>query len=400
MFGIRLIAILALMGDIIAYIADKLGSKIGKKRLTIFGLRPHKTSVLLTVLSGMLIAACTIGVLAVASQSARTALFGMDKLQKEMTALTEQRKTAQTQLDDALAALQEKNTAIAKLDEDIKGAQAAKEAAESNLTRAQAELTTAREQYAAAQGSLVAAHSEVDNLTAAKAKLNEEIKALNKETDNLKQGLLTMKEGHVLYRSGEIVFAGVLKGGQSEEEIDKQVKWLVKNANVASLERLGLNPAADVEPVWVMKDEYDRLRTTLRDSKTDLLVRVRAVANIIAGQPVVCALNVYPNRQIYKSGVLIYRTVVDMDDNQASSETKFMFFLNNVNRLTVQAGVLPDPVTGKVGAMDAGSILETEKKMQRAGGKVLLSAYADGDITTAGPVRLKVDVERIADTNR
>ena len=400
MFGIRLIAILALMGGIIAYIADKLGSKIGKKRLTIFGLRPHKTSVLLTVLSGMLIAACTIGVLAVASQSARTALFGMDKLQKEMTALTEQRKTAQTQLDDALAALQEKNTAIAKLDEDIKGAQAAKEAAESNLTRAQAELTTAWEQYAAAQGSLVAAHSEVDNLTAAKAKLNEEIKALNKETDNLKQGLLTMKEGHVLYRSGEIVFAGVLKGGQSEEEIDKQVKWLVKNANVASLERLGLNPAADVEPVWVMKDEYDRLRTTLRDSKTDLLVRVRAVANIIAGQPVVCALNVYPNRQIYKSGVLIYRTVVDMDDNQASSETKFMFFLNNVNRLTVQAGVLPDPVTGKVGAMDAGSILETEKKMQRAGGKVLLSAYADGDITTAGPVRLKVDVERIADTNR
>ncbi len=400
MFGIRLIAILALMGGIIAYIADKLGSKIGKKRLTIFGLRPHKTSVLLTVLSGMLIAACTIGVLAVASQSARTALFGMDKLQKEMTALTEQRKTAQTQLDDALAALQEKNTAIAKLDEDIKGAQAAKEAAESNLTRAQAELTTAREQYAAAKGSLVAAHSVVDNLTAAKAKLNEEIKALNKETDNLKQGLLTMKEGHVLYRSGEIVFAGVLKGGQSEEEIDKQVKWLVKNANVASLERLGLNPAADVEPVWVMKDEYDRLRTTLRDSKTDLLVRVRAVANIIAGQPVVCALNVYPNRQIYKSGVLIYRTVVDMDDNQASSETKFMFFLNNVNRLTVQAGVLPDPVTGKVGAMDAGSILETEKKMQRAGGKVLLSAYADGDITTAGPVRLKVDVERIADTNR
>src|SRR5574344_1620258 len=195
MFGVRLIVILALMGGIIAYIADKLGSKIGKKRLTIFGLRPHKTSVLLTVLSGMLIAACTIGVLAVASQSARTALFGMDKLQKEMTALTEQRKTAQTQLDDALAALQEKNTAIAKLDEDIKGAQAAKEAAESNLTRAQAELTTAREQYAAAKGSLVAAHSEVDNLTAAKAKLNEEIKALNKETDNLKQGLLTRKEG-------------------------------------------------------------------------------------------------------------------------------------------------------------------------------------------------------------
>jgi uncharacterized protein (DUF3084 family) len=400
MFGVRLIVILALMGGIIAYIADKLGSKIGKKRLTIFGLRPHKTSVLLTVLSGILIAACTIGVLAVASQSARTALFGMDKLQKEMASLTEQKKAAQSQLDDALAALRDKNVAIAKLDEAIKNAQSAREAAEGNLAKAQGELATARDQYAAAQSGLVAAHSEVDNLTAAKAKLNEEIKALNTETDKLKQGLLTMKEGHVLYRSGEVVFAGVLQGGQNDAEVEKQVKWLVKNANVAALERLGLNPAADVEPVWIMKDEYDRLSTALKNSKTDLLVRVRAVSNIIAGQPVVCALNIYPNRKIFSNGTLIYRTVVDMDETRIPTETKFMLFLNNVNKLTVQAGVLPDPVSGKVGAMDAASILETEKKMQRAGGKVLLSAYADGDIATAGPVRLKIDVERIADASR
>ena len=161
MFGVRLIVILALMGGIIAYIADKLGSKIGKKRLTIFGLRPHKTSVLLTVLSGILIAACTIGVLAVASQNARTALFGMDKLQKEMASLTEQKKTAQAQLDQALAALKDKNVAIAKLDEDIKSAQNARDAAEDNLAKAQGELATAREQYAAARSSLIAAHSEV-----------------------------------------------------------------------------------------------------------------------------------------------------------------------------------------------------------------------------------------------
>ena len=400
MFGVRLIVILALMGGIIAYIADKLGSKIGKKRLTIFGLRPHKTSVLLTVLSGILIAACTIGVLAVASQNARTALFGMDKLQKEMASLTEQKKTAQAQLDQALAALKDKNVAIAKLDEDIKSAQNARDAAEDNLAKAQGELATAREQYAAARSSLIAAHSEVDNLTAARDKLNEEIKALNKETDKLKQGLLTMKEGHVLYRSGEIVFAGVLQGDQSDAEVDKQIKWLMKNANVAALERLGLNPAADVEPVWVMKDEYERLRTTLKDSKTDLLVRVRAVSNIIAGQPVACTLSIYPNKKIFDNGVLIYRAVVDMEENKIPTETKFMLFLNNVNKLTVQAGVLPDPVTGKVGAMDAASILDTERKMQRAGGKVLLSAYADGNITTAGPVRLKIDVERIADANK
>ena len=38
MFGIRLMFLLAVMGGLIAYIADKLGSKIGKKKLSVFGL--------------------------------------------------------------------------------------------------------------------------------------------------------------------------------------------------------------------------------------------------------------------------------------------------------------------------------------------------------------------------
>ncbi|MBQ9257490.1 MAG: DUF3084 domain-containing protein, partial [Acidaminococcaceae bacterium] len=38
MFGIRLIFLLAVLGGVIAFIADKLGSKIGKKKLRVFGL--------------------------------------------------------------------------------------------------------------------------------------------------------------------------------------------------------------------------------------------------------------------------------------------------------------------------------------------------------------------------
>ena len=88
MFGIRLMFLLAVMGGIIAFIADKMGSKIGKKKLSVFGLRPHDTSVLLTVLSGVLISLLSVGILAISSESARTALFGMEKLQKELSRLT------------------------------------------------------------------------------------------------------------------------------------------------------------------------------------------------------------------------------------------------------------------------------------------------------------------------
>ena len=37
MFGVWLMLLLAVIGGIIAYIADKLGSKIGKKRMTVLG---------------------------------------------------------------------------------------------------------------------------------------------------------------------------------------------------------------------------------------------------------------------------------------------------------------------------------------------------------------------------
>lgn len=88
MLGIVLILVLALMGGLIAYLGDKLGSKIGKKRLSLFGLRPHDTSVLMTIISGILVAAMTMGVLTVSSKEVRTALFGMKKLQEELQTLT------------------------------------------------------------------------------------------------------------------------------------------------------------------------------------------------------------------------------------------------------------------------------------------------------------------------
>lgn len=50
MYGIFLIIVLVITGGAIAFIGDKLGSKVGKKRLSIFGLRPKHTSILVTII--------------------------------------------------------------------------------------------------------------------------------------------------------------------------------------------------------------------------------------------------------------------------------------------------------------------------------------------------------------
>ena len=396
MFGIRLMFLLAVMGGLIAYIADKLGSKIGKKKLSVFGLRPHDTSVLLTVLSGVLISLFSVGILAVSSESARTALFGMEKLQKELFRLTAEKSTAEEEYNKAMVSLREKNAAIADLDVKIREADAAKTAAEENLLAANNSLSEVRGQYEVTQGALVNAKNEVQSLTEARDKLNEEIKGLQAETDALQQGLAFMRGGQMMYRSGEVVFAGTIHTG-TEEENRNQMNWLIEGANTAAMNRIGLDPSSKAEIVWAQRDEYDRLLKLLGKAKgNNVLVRVRSLANTVVGQPVLCGLEVIPNKLIYKDGTKIHQKVIDMNDVKAAPDQAFMLFLQEINQISVKAGVMPDPMTGKVGNMNAVTMVDTVTKMQRMGGKIRLTAFADGNITTAGPVELRLKLERVS----
>ena len=396
MFGIRLMFLLAVMGGLIAFIADKLGSKIGKKKLSVFGLRPHDTSVLLTVLSGVLIALFSVGILAISSESARTALFGMEKLQKELFRLTTEKSVAEEEYNKAMVSLKEKNAAIADLDVKIREADAAKTAAEKNLLAANNSLNEVRGQYEATQGALVNAKNEVQSLAEARDKLNEEIKGLQEETNALQQGLAFMRGGQMMYRSGEVVFAGIIHTG-TEEENRNQMSWLMGSANTAAMNRIGLDPSSKAEIVWAQREEYDRLLKLLGKAKgNNVLVRVRSLANTVVGQPVLCGLEVIPNKLIFKDGTKIYQKVIDMNDKKVTPDQAFMLFLQEVNQTSVKAGIMPDPMTGKVGNMNAVTMVDTVTKMQRMGGKIRLTALAEGNITTAGPVALRLKLEKVS----
>ena len=51
---------LLLMGSVIAFLGDRIGTRIGKKRLSILGMRPRKTAVLMTMVTGMVITLTTL----------------------------------------------------------------------------------------------------------------------------------------------------------------------------------------------------------------------------------------------------------------------------------------------------------------------------------------------------
>lgn len=166
MVGIRLIIIMAIVGGLIAYLADKMGSKIGKKRMSVFGLRPKHTSILLTVLGGTIIAVLTISVMAIASQSARTALFGMEKIQQELKLLNQEKADTTAALEQAKGKVNEQNKKISELDAKIQEAVAENDAMEIKLAQV-------NDMYSQAQ-------NEVNSLTHSKLQLTNEIDELEK----------------------------------------------------------------------------------------------------------------------------------------------------------------------------------------------------------------------------
>lgn len=378
MVGIRLIIIMAVVGGFIAFLADKMGSKIGKKRMSVFGLRPKHTSILLTVLSGTIIAVLTIGVMAVASQSARTALFGMDKLQQELKLLNKEKSDAAIALEEAKGKVDEQNKKITTLDAKIKDAEAENDAME-------AKLAQVNDMYAQAT-------SEVSSLSASKVQLTNEVADLEKTTEALRKGIINMREGQVYYRAGEVVFAGVMRGGLKHEENMVQMNWLLQSANEAALQRLGIHrDEKPLQAIWISKSVVDNAVAKLDKSKGNMLFRIRTVANIIVGELAVCDIEMVDNQFIYPNGTLILSKDYQLDSD-AAYESVLMQFLNDINHVAVQAGVLPDPMTGKVGSMDAATMIEATNAMRHTNGHFTLRAYAKGDITTAGPVRVRLEV--------
>ena len=84
MSGWLLIISLLLLGGILATLGDLLGSLVGKARLSFFKLRPRRTAVLITALTGSLISSISLGLMLLVSSQLRVGLFELESIQAKI----------------------------------------------------------------------------------------------------------------------------------------------------------------------------------------------------------------------------------------------------------------------------------------------------------------------------
>lgn len=84
MSGWLLIISLLLLGGILATLGDLLGSLVGKARLSFFNLRPRRTAVFITALTGSLISSISLGLMLLVSGQLRVGLFELEAIQAKI----------------------------------------------------------------------------------------------------------------------------------------------------------------------------------------------------------------------------------------------------------------------------------------------------------------------------
>ena len=406
--GWFMLIVLAVMGGLIAYLGDKIGSKVGKRKIKLMGLRPKYTSILVTIMTGISIAVVTLGVMSVLSENARVALFGMNKLRQQQHVLEEQRDRLLDEADKLAREMQEKNDLLAdnelKLasqEEPLDGAndrlrltlldleqvQAARDDASAQLGIVQTAFNQVHADLATAQG-------EIEELEHTKAGLTKTVAALDERNRLLNESMLTVREGTVLFRVGEVLSSSVLTAGQSQDETRSQLSGIMVNINNMIRQRLNITDEKAVL-LYISPDEFERTVQELSNSPKDSkLIRVTAAGNIITGEPALVHVNIYDNNLVYNRGREVYTEYFTSEEIESGAELQLLHFLHNVNRSAQADRILPDPLSGNVGALTAVEMFDTISRMKAYGNTGLtLRAVTTQNIFTAGPLRIEIRVE-------
>ncbi|NJN88669.1 MAG: DUF3084 domain-containing protein [Leptolyngbyaceae cyanobacterium SL_7_1] len=389
--GIVLIAAILVLGGVIATVGDRLGMRVGKARLSLFGLRPRQTATLITVMTGIIVSASTFGILFAVDDQLRKGVFELDEIQDELVEAQEElsqaeNKTRQTQTDlkqtqtDLRRSIAQQRAAqrrLQRINRSLRQAVVQQEQTQLQLGTTQQQLSRVQTNYQQAQfllrnisqqaGSL---RREVQQLQADRqqqiaqrdreialrdteiAERDEAIQQRNQaiaereaqldelerqrsvllqEIQNREQELIVLRRGNVAFLRNQTLADGVVRV-VSPSAAPQALDQLLREANQLALQQI--RPGADsanYQIIQIPVTQVDQVIEQIRDGE-DYVIRILSAGNYVVGEP--CVLAGEACVQVYASVAL----------NQIVFEDAEVVASTTVNPSVVEDGVLAERI--------------------------------------------------------
>jgi len=373
MFGVTLILGIAVTGGIIAFIGDRIGTRVGKRRMTLWGLRPRYTSVIITILTGILIAGTTLSVLVLISYDVRTALFGMEALKKQTRELSDEVGTRTKALDAARAELEKKNA---------------------EYVATNARIAAITQELKALQTNKQELDARISALNSAKAELQQDVDRLNELTANLRRGIATVRGGSIAIRAGEVLAVNVIQGGGSRADIERDLVAYLKLANKQLRDRFRIEDGT-LDLIFISTAHAEEVMAFLTAHPEPIVLRLLSAGNVVVGEPVIAQFEAFPNRQVFETGAVVLSDPVEYSGEPQEAEQLLSMFLRRVNEAAVQKGIIPDPLQGTVGAVSVEKYFEAVNQLRKLKGFVKITAVTTETIYSAGPLHIVIQVQPV-----
>ena len=411
MSGWLLILALLVLGGVLSTLGDRLGTKVGKARLSLFNLRPRKTAVVITALTGALISAVSLALLLLVSERLRVGLFELDQLQERLRDSRTALVRSQAELRTRRAELESSRAEVGRAErgrrQALQGrtqALAAQRQAETARGRAASQLRTAEDRLGTLRRSLQPLQAQRDRLEKQQARLRREVSGRDaeirrteaelrqvreriaagaRELKELETNVIALRRGDVVIASGEPLASAKVRlerPNQAREAID----GLLQQANLTAFQRLLPGQKVDRQVLLVPRTDIQRLETMIRKPGT-WVVSVRSAANVLRGEGRVVAFpDVRPNKRVVRRGELLARTGLEAEErSQEVVRGRLNLLLAAAFARAQRQGTLADGVQFDAAAFNT---LSRELVERPSGQDASLEAFAALDADTPDPI--------------
>lgn len=289
MYGLYLIGVLIVVGGVIATIGDRIGHVVGRRKLSLFGLRPKHTSFVITVMTGLTIVAASLATMSWLSHDVRTALFHMQEIREAYN----ENLQAYEESKQQLAALRAQ---VADSEQYLSGIVAARDRAANETRQLELQNASLQEQLAESQEELDRwkAHvvylqmlgeelqSNVGQLEMTKEELVQRIQHL---TDEMQHREVRLRQERFIFLRDDIVYGETVEAGRMTDDITDDVLDIAAESGALATQ-------AGAKTLEIDEESMDDAVRFLTEQTGSWQVHVVAKQNTLPGETLPVTLQV------------------------------------------------------------------------------------------------------------